>query len=208
MTIIRPDVSFDMDATTFDFPWALYDKIQLCTQLPDHVRHTLQDINAWTSISLRDIFDVSDDERRHIQKIMEDEYQTQDFFWELKLYPGILDMMREVETFADTTFLTTPSKRNCGSEYGKRHSVIKHCGEQYNLKVTQTGDKTRYRSDVHVDDNPTITGKYNPIWKQLLVDQPHNQNETKLRRIYLDQVDKRAGIIKNTLEEHWRYGRI
>lgn len=59
--------------------------------------------------------------------------------------------------------------------------------------VHMSHDKTAVRGDLLVDDNADIHGHYNiegrkPDWKQLLVDQPHNQ-ESNLPRLYTDRLD-------------------
>lgn len=158
----------------------------------------MADIKNWTKIALWELFDGSKAEQSKIRSIIEPMYQTREFFASLEPYPGIVDTIHDLETTFDIHFCTKPSKYPCDSEGAKRETVTKHFGPQYAKKVIMTHDKTLVRWTILVDDNPHITWVYkkNPEWKQVLVDQAHNQ-ESSITRLSIDNL----GAWKKKLEE-------
>lgn len=186
-----------MDWSTYDFLTPLSKLIQETTSLPESFRLKMADINNWTKIALWDLFEGTEDEQIAIKAIIEPLYQSREFFLNLRPYPWIVDLVHELEKDKRVFFCTKPSKNaECDSEWAKRESIIRDFWPAFSQRIIMAHDKTMIRWDILIDDNPHIYWDYKPEWKQILVDQPHNQH-SKISKLYVDRVD----LWKEQIEE-------
>ena len=182
----KPYLLLDMDWSTINFQKPLIKKIQETTTLSPAVIKHLEDSRNRTRIALRELFDLEETAKREMRGIIEWLYQTEEFFKSLEPYDGIVDTIHDLESDFNIDFCTKPSKKVCGSESAKRETIVKYFGKKYSEKMYTAHDKTRVHGDLLIDDNPTIKWDIKPSWKQILVDQPHNQ-DSDLPRLYLDK---------------------
>ncbi len=193
MSSTKPHLLLDMDGSTYDFQKPLLQLIKKSITLPKTFIEQMEDTTKWTKISLWDLFDGTQQERDLIKSIVEPLYQNVEFFESLEPYPWMVDTVHDLKKDFHIEFCTKPSKKPCGSESVKRASIIKYFWNEFSTMIHMSHDKTAVRGDLLVDDNADIHGHYNiegrkPDWKQLLVDQPHNQ-ESNLPRLYTDRLD-------------------
>lgn len=76
---------------------------------------------------------------------------------------------------------TSPWWTNKKCLQDKSDWVEKHLGDDARRRMILTGDKTLLRADYLIDDKPSITGEYTPMWQQIIFDQPYNQGIRGLR---------------------------
>lgn len=220
-----PEVCFDMDGTTMDFPQKLRDLIVSNThpdvpthlqkqhtwlynellkrkQLPEYVRQHLADLNNWKEIKLGNLFDVDQKEKDRISDIIHGLYQNENFFASLEPYPGMVELIHSLKDICYVTFCTKPSENPFGSEAVKRSSIIKYFWEEYSMRITQTFDKTNVRAALLIDDAPDFSkGRYIPEWQHIIVDAAHNRHIEGQPRVYIDKVDQWKNVIIHELKK-------
>lgn len=70
---------------------------------------------------------------------------------------------------------TSPWWTNKKCLQDKSDWVEKYLGDDARRRMVLTGDKTMLRADYLIDDKPSIKGEYEPVWEQIIFDQPYNQ---------------------------------
>jgi len=191
---------FDMDWTSFDFPEKLGERIYNEKTLPKEVRDTLRDKENWRWFPIRSVFNFPESVEKDLAKKIRSLYQNEEFFDSLEPYPGIVDLLHELDEQYVVWFCSRPSFIECGSENAKVRSISKYFWPQWRDRLSLMYDKTRLKSDVLVDDSPwVVEGTYPPEWKLLLVDQPTNRNEDRFERVFLEKIPDWKEKIKQIL---------
>lgn len=91
--------------------------------------------------------------------------------------PGIRKAFEEIEAElgAELRICSSPAYKNRTCLRDKTEWLTEHVGEKYARTAIFTKDKTLVRGDYLIDDNPRITGLYEPDWTHIVFDQPYNQ---------------------------------
>ena len=100
---------------------------------------------------------------------------------------GIERLNKKYEVF----ICTSPMRayQNCVLE--KFQWVENNLGFDWTKKIILTRDKTLVRGTVLIDDKPDIDGSMEPIWEQVVFDQPYNSSiEGKFRLKSWREIDK------------------
>ncbi len=111
-------------------------------------------------------------------------YTAKGFIENLPLIPGAIEAIRQMQKAGHfIKICTSPLSRydNCVTE--KFAWVERHFGIEWTKNIIIAKDKTQIRGDFLIDDKPEITGDMNPIWEQIVFDQPYNKHITKKRRL-------------------------
>lgn len=145
MATTKPILLLDMDGTTYNFHQRLAEKIAQEPRLPAEFRERMRDLSQWTSHKLGKLFSDDRQVQQEIQKIIYQLYQNEAFFTSLELYPGMKDMILELDERYDVLFCTKPSIKPCGSENAKVHLVMRDFGGAWREKIVLPHDKTLVR---------------------------------------------------------------
>lgn len=99
-------------------------------------------------------------------------------FRRMRPYAGIREAFAEIENElgAEIRICSSPAYKNKSCLRDKTDWLTEHLGEQYARSAVFTKDKTLVMGDYLIDDNPTITGFYTPVWEHVVFDQPYNQH--------------------------------
>ena len=157
----------DMDNTIADFDGAL--KEQFNKQFPSL---------KWdeTRLSFRYPSEIG----KECRQIM----CQQRFFGNLKPIAGAIQAIKEISMDGWNIFFCTSPLRQyqyCVPE--KYEWIEKHFGHEWICKIITSKDKTLVCGDYLIDDKVQTGMNNNPIWTQILFDQPYNRNETTFKRI-------------------------
>lgn len=98
-------------------------------------------------------------------------------FRRMRPYAGIRQAFSEMgsELDAEIRICSSPSYKNRTCLRDKTDWLTDYVGEQYARTAIFTKDKTLVQADYLIDDNPSITGLYEPVWQHIVFDQPYNQ---------------------------------
>lgn len=107
-----------------------------------------------------------------------------DFYRHLKPLPGAQEAVAKMkERGHHVQVATSPWWDNPTCLQDKAWNIAEHFGDDMRRTMYLGSDKTALRADYLWDDKPEITGWYEPVWTQILYDQPYNQG-IDLPRIY------------------------
>lgn len=106
------------------------------------------------------------------------------FYAALEPMPGAREAMNLLlELGHDVRIVTAPWPSNTTCASDKLAWTEAYLGEGWAKRTVITSDKTLVRSDILVDDKPSVTGSMTPEWVHVYYDQPYNQG-LRGRRIY------------------------
>lgn len=106
---------------------------------------------------------------------------TPDFFLGLEPMPGAIEAFKQMHASGiDLYICSTPTSLSC-SYSEKIDWVEMHLGKQWARRTILTKDKTMVQGDYLIDDNPVITGLYDPAWEHIVFDATYNQDEEDKR---------------------------
>jgi 5'-nucleotidase len=103
-------------------------------------------------------------------------YSAPGFYRQLPIIPGAKEALTQLtEKGHNLRICTSPltEYKNCVLE--KYQWVEENLGSSFIKRIIVTKDKTLIRGDLLIDDNPTITGVYSPVWEHILFDKPYNR---------------------------------
>ena len=116
--------------------------------------------------------------------LIEEQMNRTGFYDSLEPADGAVQALNEaLELGYDNSICSSPWLKNPTCASDKYASVERHFGPGWGERVILSRDKTRVRGDYLFDDKPKLTGKFDPTWEHVLVDQPHNRHVTDRRRI-------------------------
>lgn len=130
-------------------------------------------------------FTFYDEVEPHVREAIVEIMNHPTFYADLDPIEGWAEAMLKLdERGNDVRIVTTPWWDNHDCMRDKANWVAKHLGEDWRKRIVLTGDKTLVMGDVLVDDKPDIRGlNPNPVWQQVLFDQPYNR-DSDLPRIH------------------------
>ncbi len=201
MKTTKKTLLLDMDGTTYNFHQRLAEKIVQEKRLPAEFRQRMSNLNERTSHKLGKLFTDDLQLQEEIQKIIYQLYQNEAFFASLELYPGMKELILQLDETYDVLFCTKPSVKPCGSENAKVQLMMRDFWGYWREKIVLAHDKTMVRWELLVDDTPKVLkGKYDPSRAFLLVDQPSNQ-WVNYPRVFHQQLHARPQMIAQTLSK-------
>lgn len=199
----KPIVWFDLDGTLVNYNERLYEEIQNSKKISQEIKNILSDINnrKHIDLSLSIDYDIVDIKKGEIQTMINDIRQTEEFFKSLSFRPGVIKTIKELNQIFNIHFVSKPSEEITSNSEIIKRQLIENTFWYKNgtKKLVLTHDKTMRRWDIIVDDSPDIDQwARSPSRKQILMDQPHNQNIDK-PRLFLDKQNEWEQIIKKNL---------
>jgi 5'-nucleotidase len=130
----------------------------------------------------------AEDSFRHLGIATNEEFEALThkvgLFRDLNPMPGAIEALNQmVECGLDIFICTAPlTTTECFSE--KAEWVEHYLGKKWLRKLVITKDKTLVSAHYLIDDKPGISGLYeDPVWEQVVYDQPYNQHVTGKHRI-------------------------
>lgn len=142
--------------------------------------------DKWNRVEDRQYFEIEKNFDQSLYSTVREIVASKDFFHELKPLPGAIEALREMDRAGlHVKLCTSPSLFNySGSAEGKYYWCEQWLGEDWISRLIITRDKTVIRGRVLIDDKPSIHGACaNPIWTQIVFEQPYNVRATDKPRM-------------------------
>jgi 5'-nucleotidase len=109
---------------------------------------------------------------------------TPGFFASLPPVPGAREGMNALLDLGHSIRIcTSPLLANPTGASEKFTWAATHLGPGWDARVTISKDKTVVRGHHLLDDKPSITGEFTPMWTQVLWDTPYNRHVAHLDRV-------------------------
>jgi 5'-nucleotidase len=111
------------------------------------------------------------------RRLVEEIYYQPGFFKTLLPIPNSINSLKTMlEINYDVFICSSPLEnfRNCVLE--KYEWVEEQLGFDWTRRLILTKDKTLIQAEILIDDSPAIKGSIQPVWEQIIYDQPWNKN--------------------------------
>lgn len=105
------------------------------------------------------------------------------FFSSLPLIHGAIHVLETLRKSGRNAFIITTMLHNPTEMANRMDSIRKVFGEYWGERVILTRDKTLVLADAVIDDRVVITGIADPVFEQIIFNQPYNEEDTKKQRI-------------------------
>ena len=100
----------------------------------------------------------------------------------LPVQPGAADALRGMRAAGLDVFLcTSPDLDNPSCASDKLAWAETHLGREFASQTIITKDKTAVRGDLLIDDKPSVTGLFAPLWQHVVFDHRYNRHVPGLR---------------------------
>lgn len=128
-------------------------------------------------------FYIDEDYPEHERDFVTQVHRSKGFYRNLPPNPTALSVLRTLDNMGvDMILLTAPEVHvSCGQE--KMEWIEEHLGPTWIPRAHIGRDKTRVRATHLIDDKPTITGAFEPVWEHLVFDAPYNRGVEGKRRV-------------------------
>lgn len=110
-------------------------------------------------------------------------FDTPDFFLSMEPMPGAIEAFKQMQESGLELFICSAPTSRSTSHAQKIDWVEMHLGREWVRKTILAKDKTLVQGDYLIDDNPVITGIYDPTWEHILFDASYNREEQDKFRI-------------------------
>jgi 5'-nucleotidase len=122
--------------------------------------------------------------------------RERDFFSELNLIEGALEILAQTEAAGYNVFICTTLLHNPSEMNGRAMWVKRTFGEYWATRVIMTRDKTLVRGDILIDDRPIIKGIAKPSFEHVIFDQPYNREQENQRIVGWNNWSSTLGTLK------------